>query len=248
MAITLKSTREIEIMRRAGRIVSEVLDLMRSEVREGITTAELDRMARELIESHDARPSFLGHQGFPGSICASVNEEVVHGIPGPRKLVEGDLFSIDIGVNLEGYHADSALTLPVGIVSQEASRLMSVTEEAFTRGAMQARAGNRVGDISAAVEQVANEAGYGIVRELTGHGIGRSLWEDPSVPNYGRPGTGALLRSGMTIAIEPMFTIGDPTVRFLDDGWTVVTEQGGLSAHYEHTVLITSGNPELLTR
>ncbi len=248
MAITLKSTREIEIMRRAGRIVAEVLDLMRAEVREGITTAELDRMARELIESHDAKPSFLGHQGFPGSICASVNEEVVHGIPGLRALAEGDLFSIDIGVNLEGYHADSALTLPVGVVSQEASRLMSFTEEAFTRGSMQARAGNRVGDISAAVEQVANEAGYGIVRELTGHGIGRSLWEDPSIPNYGRPGTGALLRPGMTIAIEPMFTIGDPAVRFLDDGWTVVTEQGGLSAHYEHTVLITSGNPELLTR
>ena len=248
MAITLKSAREIEIMRRAGRIVAEVLDLMRGEVRPGITTADLDRMARDVIESHGAKPSFLGHQGFPASICASVNEEVVHGIPGPRVLREGDLFSIDIGAYLDGYHADSALTLAVGTVSEEASNLVAVTERAFARGAEQARAGNRVGDISAAVQQVAEEAGYGIVRELTGHGIGRSLWEDPSIPNYGRPGTGAVLRPGMTIAIEPMFTIGDPAVRILDDGWTVVTEQGGLSAHFEHTVLITGGDPELMTR
>jgi methionyl aminopeptidase len=248
MAITLKSAREIEIMRRAGRIVAEVLDLMRQEVRPGVTTSGLDRMAREVIESHGATPSFLGHQGFPASICASVNEEVVHGIPGPRVLSEGDLFSIDIGAYLDGYHADSALTLPVGHVSEAAANLVAVTEEGFARGVEQARAGNRIGDISAAVQRVADEAGYGIVRELTGHGIGRSLWEDPSIPNYGRAGAGAVLRPGMTIAIEPMFTIGDPAVKFLDDGWTVVTERGGLSAHYEHTMLITSGDPELLTR
>lgn len=248
MAITLKSAREIDIMRRAGQIVAEVLNLMRAEVCAGVTTAELDQMARNVIESHGAIPSFLGHQGFPASICASVNEEVVHGIPGSRVLKDGDLFSIDIGAYLDGYHADSALTLPVGEVSEEASRLVAVTEEAFARGAEQARAGNRVGDVSAAVQQVAQDAGYGIVRELTGHGIGRSLWEDPSIPNYGRAGTGALLRPGMTIAIEPMFTIGDPAIRFLDDGWTVVTDQGGLSSHYEHTVLITNGSPELLTR
>lgn len=248
MPITLKSIREIEIMRQAGRIVAEVLELMRAEVRPGVTTAELDRLARDVIESHGAKPSFLGHQGFPSSICASVNEEVVHGIPGPRVLRDGDLFSIDIGAFWEGYHADSALTLAVGTVSADAANLVATTEEAFARAAEQARPGNRVGDISAAVQQVAEEAGYGIVRELTGHGIGRTLWEDPSIPNYGRPATGALLRPGMTIAIEPMLTIGDPAVRVLEDGWTVVTQQGGLSAHYEHTVLITSGEPELFTR
>ncbi len=248
MAITLKSSREIEIMRRAGAIVAEVLAEMRERVRPGVTTAELDRIAREIIESRGASPSFLGHQGFPGSICASVNDEVVHGIPGPRVLNDGDLFSIDIGAYLEGYHADSALTLPVGTVSAQASALVEVTERAFLAGAEQARAGNRVGDISAAVQQVADEAGYGTVRELTGHGIGRSLWEDPSIPNFGRAGSGVLLRTGMTIAVEPMLTIGDPAIRFLDDGWTVVTEQGGLSAHYEHTMVITEHEPKLLTR
>ena len=248
MAITLKSSREIEIMRRAGAIVAEVLTAMREQVRPGVTTAELDRVAREIVESHGARPSFLGHQGFPASICASVNDEVVHGIPGDRILEDGDIFSIDIGAYLDGYHADSALTLPVGGITDEAHLLIDVTERAFVVGAAQAREGQRVGDISVAVQAVADEAGYGIVRELTGHGIGRSLWEDPSIPNYGRVGTGPLLRKGMTIAIEPMLTIGDPAIRFLDDGWTVVTVHGGLSAHYEHTVLITDGEPELLTR
>ncbi|MGA7670277.1 MAG: type I methionyl aminopeptidase [Nitrolancea sp.] len=248
MAITLKSARELEIMRRAGKIVAEVLELMRQEVRPGVTTGELDRMSRELIELRGASPSFLGHQGFTASICASVNEEVVHGIPGPRTLVEGDIFSIDVGALLEGYHADSALTLPVGEISDKARRLIEVTEQAFFRGVEFARAGNRIGDISAAVQQVATDAGYGIVRELTGHGIGRSLWEDPTIPNFGRSGTGAVLRPGMTIAIEPMFTIGDARVRILDDGWTIVTDDGELSAHYEHTVLITPEDPELLTR
>ena len=248
MAITLKSAREIDIMRRAGKIVADVLDLMRNEVKPGVTTAELDRMSRELIESRGASPSFLGHQGFTASICASVNEEVVHGIPGPRVLVEGDIFSIDVGAYLEGHHADSALTLPVGQISPAAQRLIEVTERAFYCGVEQARAGKRVGDISAAVQQVALDEGFGIVRELTGHGVGRTLWEDPSIPNFGRAGTGAPLRPGMTIAIEPMFTVGDARVRFLDDGWTVVTDDGELAAHYEHTVLITSGEPELLTR
>lgn len=247
MAITLKSSREINIMRRAGRIVAEVLDLMRAEVRPGVTTAELDRMSHDLILSHGALPSFLGHQGFPASICASVNAEVVHGIPGPRQLMPGDVFSIDVGVCLDGYHADSALTLPVGAISADARILIEVTEYAFARGLEQARTGNRIGDISAAVESAGLNAGYGIVRELTGHGIGRSLWEDPSIPNFGKPGTGAMLRPGMTIAVEPMFTIGDPDVRVLDDGWTVVTVNGGLSSHYEHTILITSDDPELLT-
>jgi methionyl aminopeptidase len=190
MAITIKSSREIDIMRRAGKIVAEVLETMRTAVRPGVTTAELDRIARQIIESHGARPSFLGHQGFTASICASVNDEVVHGIPGPRMLVDGDIVSIDVGALVEGYHADSALTLPVGTVSDAAMSLVKSTEEAFFAGVAQARSGQRVGDISSAVQRIAERDGCGVVRELTGHGVGRSLWEDPSIPNYGKAGTG----------------------------------------------------------
>ena len=248
MAITLKSSRELDIMRRAGAIVAEVLDMMRAEVQPGVSLKELDRLARELIESRGGKPSFLGHQGFPASICASVDEEVVHGIPGPDVLERGEILSIDVGVLLDGYHADSALTLPVGQISEAANRLIDITEASFYRGIAHARSGERIGDISAAIQDVAERNGLGIVRELTGHGIGRSLWEDPQIPNYGHTGTGPLLRPGMTIAVEPMFTLGDPGTMVLEDGWTVVTLDGGLAAHYEHTVLITSGEPELLTR
>jgi methionyl aminopeptidase len=248
MAITLKSSREIDIMRRAGAIVAEVLDLMRATVHPGVSLEELDRLARELIESRGGKPSFLGHQGFPASICTSVDEEVVHGIPSPDVLERGEIVSIDVGVLLDGYHADSALTLPVGQISVEAARLIEVTEASFYRGIEHARSGQRIGDISAAIQGVAELNGYGIVRELTGHGVGRSLWEDPQIPNYGHAGTGPLLRPGMTIAVEPMFTVGDPATMVLEDGWTVVTLDGGLAAHYEHTVLITSGEPELLTQ
>jgi methionyl aminopeptidase len=248
MAITLKSSREISVMRRAGAVVAEVHDLMRATVRPGISLEELDRLARELIESRGGRPSFLGHQGFPASICTSVDEEVVHGIPSPDVLVSGQIVSIDVGVLLDGYHVDSALTLPVGTVSEDAASLIEVTEAAFFRGIEEARAGQRIGDISAAIQEVAERNGFGIVRELTGHGIGRSLWEDPQIPNYGRAGTGPLLRPGMTIAVEPMLTIGDPSTIQLEDGWTIVTQDGGLAAHYEHTLLITGGNPELLTQ
>ncbi|HVB63102.1 MAG TPA: type I methionyl aminopeptidase [Nitrolancea sp.] len=248
MAITLKSSREIGIMRRAGAIVAEVLDLMRTAVRPGISLEELDRLARELIELRGGTPSFLGHQGFPSSICASVDEEVVHGIPGLDVLERGEIVSIDVGVLLDGYHADSALTLPVGAISDEAAKLIEITEASFYRGIEHARSGQRIGDISAAIQAVAEQHGFGIVRELTGHGIGRSLWEDPQIPNYGHAGTGPLLRPGMTIAVEPMFTTGDPSTMVLEDGWTVVTVDGGLAAHYEHTVLITNGEPELLTK
>jgi methionyl aminopeptidase len=248
MAITLKSSREIDIMRRAGAIVAEVLDLMRATVHPGVSLEELDRLARELIESRGGKPSFLGHQGFPASICTSVDEEVVHGIPSPDVLERGEIVSIDVGVLLDGYHADSALTLPVGQISEAAARLIEVTEASFYRGIEHARSGQRIGDISAAIQGVAELNGYGIVRELTGHGVGRSLWEDPQIPNYGHAGTGPLLRPGMTIAVEPMFTVGDPATMVLEDGWTVVTLDGGLAAHYEHTVLITSGEPELLTQ
>jgi methionyl aminopeptidase len=248
MAITLKSSREIDIMRRAGAIVAEVLDLMRATVHPGVSLEELDRLARELIESRGGKPSFLGHQGFPASICTSVDEEVVHGIPSPDVLERGEIVSIDVGVLLDGYHADSALTLPVGQISVEAAKLIEVTEASFYRGIEHARSGQRIGDISAAIQGVAELNGYGIVRELTGHGVGRSLWEDPQIPNYGHAGTGPLLRPGMTIAVEPMFTVGDPATMVLEDGWTVVTLDGGLAAHYEHTVLITSGEPELLTQ
>jgi methionyl aminopeptidase len=248
MAITLKSSREIDIMRRAGAIVAEVLDLMRATVHPGVSLEELDRLARELIESRGGKPSFLGHQGFPASICTSVDEEVVHGIPSPDVLERGEIVSIDVGVLLDGYHADSALTLPVGQISEAAARLIEVTEASFYRGIEHARSGQRIGDISAAIQGVAELNGYGIVRELTGHGVGRSLWEDPQIPNYGHAGTGPLLRPGMTIAVEPMFTVGDPATMVLEDGWTVVTLDGGLAAHYEHTMLITSGEPELLTQ
>jgi methionyl aminopeptidase len=248
MAITLKSSREVNIMRRAGAIVAEVLDLMRATVHPGVSLEELDRLARELIESRGGKPSFLGHQGFPASICTSVDEEVVHGIPSPDVLERGEIVSIDVGVLLDGYHADSALTLPVGQISVEAAKLIEVTEASFYRGIEHARSGQRIGDISAAIQGVAELNGYGIVRELTGHGVGRSLWEDPQIPNYGHAGTGPLLRPGMTIAVEPMFTVGDPATMVLEDGWTVVTLDGGLAAHYEHTVLITSGEPELLTQ
>ncbi|HEX3723883.1 MAG TPA: type I methionyl aminopeptidase [Nitrolancea sp.] len=248
MPISLKSSREINNIRRSGAIVAEVLDRLRVAAQPGVSLEELDRIANELIESHGAKPSFLGHQGFPASICASVNDEVVHGIPSPRQLEPGDIVSIDVGVLLDGYHADAALTLPIEPISPEAARLIEVTEAAFFRGLEEARAGRRIGDISAAIQEVAQLHDLGIVRELTGHGIGRSLWEDPQIPNYGHAGSGTLLRSGMTIAVEPMLTIGDPSIVQLEDGWTVVTRDGGAAAHFEHTILITTGEPELLTK
>jgi len=247
MAIALKSAREIGLMRAAGLVVAEVLDLMRERVAPGITTRELDRLAYELITARGGKPSFLGYHGYPASICASVNEEIVHGIPGDRVLVEGDIISIDVGVIIDGYHGDAAITLPVGQVSDEARRLIAATEGAFRAGAAAAVAGKRLGDIGAAIDSYAAAHGFAVVREYTGHGVGRAMHEEPTVFNYGRPGTGLRLRPGMTLAIEPMLTSGSARTRVLPDGWTVVTADGALAAHYEHTVLVTEDEPVLLT-
>lgn len=247
MAVSIKTARELALMRAAGEIVGEVLELMRHHVRPGITTAELDQIAREHIAARGGKPSFLGYHGFPASICASVNAEIVHGIPGSRVLQEGDVISVDVGVVRHGYHGDAAITLPVGMVSEEARRLIETTERAFHAGIAKAIAGNRIGDISAAIQEYAESRGFELVREYVGHGIGREMHEEPQVPNFGIANIGPRLRQGMTLAIEPMLTIGSAATRVLSDGWTVVTASGGLAAHYEQTIAITPEGPEVLT-
>ena len=251
--ITLKSPEESDKMRRAARVVAEVLDNMREWVVPGVTTAHLDELAEALIRDHNAIPSFKGYppgseHPFPASICASVNEELVHGIPGPRVLQEGDIFSVDVGALLDGYHGDAAVTLPVGQISSDVQRLLDVTKGALAAGIAAARAGNRSGDISAAIQTYVESHGYNVVREYTGHGIGRSMHEDPQIPNFGRAHAGPRLRSGMTFALEPMVTVGDWRTRTLDDGWTVVTADGTLSAHFEHTLAVLDGETRILTR
>ena len=247
--VTLKSAREIEIMARAGAIVAATLDLVRKQVRPGVSTEELDAAAERFIRGHPgATPSFKGLYGFPKSLCISINEEIVHGIPSPRRILrEGSIVSVDVGVHLEGYHADAATTIPVGEIAPEAQRLLLVTQEALAAGIAQARLGNHVGDIGHAVQTVAEAAGFGVVRELVGHGVGQRMHEDPQVPNHGQPRRGTRLQAGMTIAIEPMITLGDYATRMLDDKWTVVTVDGSLSAHFEHTVAVTSQGPRILT-
>ena len=248
--ITVKSPREIETMAAAGRVVAATLALVQRQVRPGVSTEELDRLAEGFIRSHPgARPSFKGLYDFPATLCTSINAEVVHGIPSPKRVLrEGDLLSVDVGVWLEGLHADSAATFPVGKVGPDAERLLRVTQEALAAGVDQARAGNHVGDIGHAVQQVAEAAGYSVVRELVGHGIGASFHEEPQVPNYGKPRRGPRLVPGMTIAIEPMVNVGGPEIRTLDDKWTVVTQDGSLSAHFEHTVaVLADGPPRILT-
>jgi len=246
--IILKSPEELEKMRRAGRIVASTRRRVLAAVRPGITTGELDAIAEEHIRSNDAVPSFKGYRGFPRSICASVNEELVHGIPGDRALLPGDLLSLDFGAIWEGYHGDSAVSVFVGEpASDEAEKLVRVTEEALEAGISQVREGGRLSDIGNAVQQVVEGAGFGVVREYVGHGIGQSLHEDPPIPNYGPPGRGPELRSGMALAIEPMVTLGGWETRVLDDDWTVVTEDGSLCAHFEHTVAITDQGAEILT-
>jgi methionyl aminopeptidase len=249
--ITIKSPREIETMATAGRIVAGTLALMAQHVAPGVSTERLDRLAEDFIRSHPgARPSFKGLYDFPATLCTSLNDEIVHGIPSPRRvLTEGDVLSVDVGVWLEGLHADSAATFPVGAVSAEATRLLRVTQAALQAGLAQARAGNHVGDIGFAVQRVAEDAGFSVVRELVGHGIGSSFHEEPQVPNYGKPKRGPRLAAGMTIAIEPMVNIGGPEIRTLDDKWTVVTVDGSLSAHFEHTVAIGQNGapPRILT-
>jgi methionyl aminopeptidase len=247
VTVSLKSAREVGLMRAAGAVVADVLDLLYAEVTPGVTTRQLDAIARKAIEERGGFPSFFGYDGFPASICTSVNDEVVHGIPSRYALRNGDIISIDVGVFLNGYHADAAVTWPVGEVSEEARRLIDTTEEAFRAALAVATPQHRLGDIGHAVESVAKAAGFGVVTLLSGHGVGRSLHEGPSVPNVGEPDTGARLRAGMTLAIEPMLTVGDGSTNTRDDGWTEVTLDGGLAAHYEHTVLITASGPELLT-
>jgi methionyl aminopeptidase len=246
--IILKSSQELVRMRKAGRIVAEVLARLREKVAPGVTTAELDALAYQIIVGYGAKPSFKGYRGFPASLCVSVNEEVVHGIPGKRVLQEGDIVSLDVGTIYRGYQGDAALTLSVGKVNGAAQHLMEVTAEALQAGIAQSRAGKRTGDISWAIQRCAERNGYAVVREYTGHGIGREMHEEPQIPNFGEPGRGVLLKPGMTFALEPMVTVGDYRTRVLDDNWTVVTLDAQLSAHFEHTVAVTEGEPEILTR
>jgi len=245
--ITLKTREQIERMRKAGRVTAGALDAVSRAIRVGVTTKELDAIAEDYIRSHGGIPSFKGYNGFPGSICASVNEEVVHGIPSDRKLKEGDIIGVDTGVILVGWQGDSARTFAVGKISDEAQHLIDVTQQSFYQALEVCRQGYRIGDIGHAVQSYAEANGCSVVRDLCGHGIGREMHEDPEVPNFGRQGRGIRLQKGLAIAIEPMLNYGSWSVRSLSDGWTIVTADGSLSAHYEHTVVITDGEPEILT-
>ena len=245
--IIIKTRSEIATMRRAGEIVAVAIEAARHAIKPGATTEELDHVAAREISGRGAKPSFLGYRGFPATICTSVNQEIVHGIPGPKTLREGDLVKLDVGAIVDGFHADSAVTIPVGEPSPEALKLIETTERALWAGLAEAREGNRLGDIGAAVQTVAEGAGFSVVREYVGHGVGRSLHEEPPVPNYGHPGKGYKLTEGLVIAIEPMVNVGGFETRLLDDGWTVVTEDGSLSAHFEHTVAVTPEGPWVLT-
>lgn len=247
MPILLKRPEQLRLMREAGRIVAETLLLLQDAIRPGMTTAELDALAERHIRRRGATPSFKGYRGFPATICVAVNDEVVHGIPGPRVLQEGDIVGIDIGARYRGYHGDATVTVPVGRISPEAERLLRVCREALEIGIEQARAGNRLTDISAAIQRHVEAAGFSVVRDLYGHGIGRALHEEPMLPHYGPPGRGPLLRPGMVLTIEPMIAAGKPETRVLDDHWTIVTADGSLSAQFEHTVAITDNGPEILT-
>jgi methionyl aminopeptidase len=250
-AVTIKRPAEIERMEAAGGILADILDVLHGEIRPGISTGELDDIAARMIADAGAVPSFKGygsHPPFPGVICASINDEVVHGIPSPRRrLAEGDLVSIDIGCIVDGWHADCARTWTVGTVPPQVSDLAAATRRGMEAGIAAARPGSRLGDVGHAIESVAHERGYGIVRHFVGHGIGRAMHEDPQVPNYGRPGTGMLIEVGMCFAIEPMFNLGGDEVYVEDDGWTVRTADGALSAHFENTIAITAEGPRVLT-
>lgn len=245
--INIKNHKEIELMRKAGRIVAETLLLVGEKVQPGITTAELDSIAEEFITKHGAKPSFKGLYGFPASLCISVNEQVVHGIPGGYVLKEGDIVSVDCGAEIDGFHGDAARTFAVGNISDEARKLIQVTEESFFRGIELARIGNNLTDISHEIQSYVEASGFSVVRDFVGHGIGKSVHEDPEVPNFGRPGRGPKLVAGMTLAIEPMVNIGTYRVTTLGDDWTVITADKSLSAHYENTVVILPDGPEILT-
>ena len=245
--VTIKSPQELEAMAKAGAIVGSALTLLKRSVEPGMTTRDLDNIAYKEITRCGAKPTFKGYRGFPASICASVNEEIVHGIPGKRVLREGDIIKMDVGATIDGFIGDAAISVAVGEVTQAAINLMDATRVSLEEGIKAAQPGNRIGDIGAAVQTYAETQGYGVVREFVGHGVGRFLHEDPQVPNYGQAGKGQLLRPGMCIAIEPMLNIGDWHTRILDDQWTVVTEDGSLSAHFEHTIAITEDGPKILT-
>ncbi len=245
--IAVKSDRELEVMRKACQITAAARKLAGDMIRPGITTREIDKAVHHFILSQGAKPSFLGYAGYPASVCVSVNEEVIHGIPGGRRLKEGDIVSIDVGAYYHGFHGDCAATYPCGKISREAQLLIDVTQQSFFEGIKHARQGGRVSDISHAVQTYAESFGFGVVREYVGHGVGEKMHEEPEIPNYGAPGRGPRLIRGMTIAVEPMITLGNPSIRVLKDDWTVVTLDGKLAAHYENTVLITDGEPEILT-
>lgn len=246
--VTIKSNREIELMKVAGRIVGLAHQEVKKYVKPGVSTMELDRIVEQVIRDNDAIPSFKGYGGFPGSACTSVNEQVVHGIPSKKVILkEGDIIGIDIGAIYKGYHGDSAWSYPVGAISKEAERLLIVTEQSLFEGLKKARAGNRLSDISHAIQKHAESFGYSVVREFVGHGVGSQLHEDPQIPNYGPAGRGILLKAGMTLAIEPMINIGRKEVKVLEDNWTTVTVDKSLSAHFEHSILITEGDCVIFT-
>jgi methionyl aminopeptidase len=245
--IIKKSPEEIEKMARSGLILAATLDLIESSIRPGITTKELDRLAERFIRSRGAKPTFKGYRGFPGSICASPNAMIVHGIPGPYRLKAGDVISVDVGVTLDGWVADAARTFAVEQLDAQAANLLDATERSLHAGVAAARAGSRMGDLSSAIQQVAEDAGLAVVRSLVGHGVGRSMHEDPQVPNYGRAGKGPLLEEGMVLAIEPMTTAGDPAVRVGADNWAIYSQDGTPAAHFEFTVAITGEGPRVLT-
>jgi methionyl aminopeptidase len=246
--VIIKSNRELALMREAGRIVAITLANLKETIKPGITTADLDTLAYEIVTKHGARPSFLGYRGFPASLCVSINEELVHGIPGPRALEEGDIVSMDFGAIYKGYQGDAATTVGVGKISELAEQLIETTRGALSAGIAQARRGNHVSDISWAIQSHAESRGFSVVRQYVGHGIGRDMHEDPQIANYGQPGRGVLLKPGMTFALEPMLNVGSYLTRVLEDNWTVVTEDGRLSAHFEDTVAVTNGEPEILTQ
>lgn len=245
--ITIKSPQELDSMRRAGKIVGDTINLLIEAVASGMTTKDLDKIAYREITRQGAKPTFMGYHGFPASICTSVNEEIVHGIPSSRILQDGDIVKVDVGATIEGFIGDAAVSLPVGPVSPEAITLMDDTRVGLEEGIKAAQPGGRIGDIGAAVQAYGESRGYGVVREFVGHGVGRFLHEDPQVPNYGQAGMGPLLRVGMCIAIEPMFNLGDWQTKILEDEWTVITADGKLSAHFEHSIAITEDGPEILT-
>ncbi len=247
MSIIIKSEREIATMRQAGRIVATVLEVLKTKIRAGMKTKELDNIAASELARLGAKPSFKGYRGFPANLCVSINDEVVHGIPGERVINEGDIVSLDLGAIYDGFQGDAAVTVPAARISPPAERLVAAAKGALEAGIAAARTGARLGDVSAAIQHYAESRGYSVVREYTGHGIGRQMHEEPQIPNFGRPGEGPELGKGMTLALEPMLNSGDWRTRIGSDHWVVLTADGSLSAHFEHTIAITDGEPEVLT-